>query len=120
MNRIFLCLFFMVFFIHANENDSLIKKNNNDLWKASLFPQFNMASIGQLQNNKPFKALVLTGMKIHWLKEFKIAHKAMNISSRSRAFWWFLFLYFYTVIDASFDTEMKSFPDEEYKLKEGK
>tara|TARA_Y100000817_G_scaffold191035_1_gene149215 strand:+ start:413 stop:775 length:363 start_codon:yes stop_codon:yes gene_type:complete len=120
MNRKFFFLIFLFFFAYANESDSLIQKNSNDLWKISLFPQFNMASIGQLQNDKPLKALALTGMKIYWLDEFKIAQKAMNLSNRSRAFWWFLFLYFYTVIDASFDEEMKSFPDDKYKMKEGK
>ena len=133
MNKIFICLLVLIVFSYANESDSLIQDNNDDLWKISLFPQFNMASIGQLHNNKPLKALSLTAMKIHWLNEFKIAHEAMKISNRSRAFWWFMFLYFYTVIDASIDakmesfpddtsidTELESFPDDEYKMKEGK
>ena len=42
----------------------------------------------------------------------------MKLSERSRAFWWFLFLYFYTIIDASIDAEMESFPLENEKLKE--
>ena len=115
------CLLLFIFFLHGSESDSLQQSNTSDLWKISLFPQFNMASVGQLQNNKPIKALVLTGMKIHWLNEFKLAHEAMKISNRSRAFWWFLFLYFYTIIDASIDAEMETFPIDdmdEYK-KEG-
>ena len=113
----------MINFFYANEVDTLLLKeynNNKDFWKMSLFPSFNMASVGQLDNNKPIKALTLSALKYYWVSEFKIANKAMNLSNRSRAFWWFLFLYFYTIIDASIDSEMESFPDENEQLKESK
>tara|TARA_B110000263_G_C15172472_1_gene447538 strand:+ start:77 stop:457 length:381 start_codon:yes stop_codon:yes gene_type:complete len=126
MNRFLyslLTLMVMINFFYANEVDTLLLKeynNNKDFWKMSLFPSFNMASVGQLDNNKPIKALTLSALKYYWVSEFKIANKAMNLSNRSRAFWWFLFLYFYTIIDASIDSEMESFPDENEQLKESK
>ena len=126
MNRFLyslLTLMVMINFFYANEVDTLLLKeynNNKDFWKMSLFPSFNMASVGQLDNNKPIKALTLSALKYYWVSEFKVANKAMNLSNRSRAFWWFLFLYFYTIIDASIDSEMESFPDENEQLKESK
>ena len=126
MNRFLyslLTLMVMINFFYANEVDTLLLKeynNNKDFWKMTLFPSFNMASVGQLDNNKPIKALTLSALKYYWVSEFKIANKAMNLSNRSRAFWWFLFLYFYTIIDASIDSEMESFPDENEQLKESK
>jgi len=126
MNRFLyslLTLMVMINFFYANEVDTLLLKeynNNKDFWKMSLFPSFNMASVGQLDNNKPIKALTLSALKYYWVSEFKIANKAMNLSNRSRAFWWFLFLYFYTIIDASIDSEMESFPNENEQLKESK
>ena len=126
MNRFLyslLTLMVMINFFYANEVDTLLLKeynNNKDFWKMTLFPSFNMASVGQLDNNKPIKALTLSALKYYWVSEFKVANKAMNLSNRSRAFWWFLFLYFYTIIDASIDSEMESFPDENEQLKESK
>ena len=75
----------------------------------SLFPAYNMASIGQLGNDKPIKAIALTALKYHWYNEYKVAHKALKLSNRSRAMWWFLFLYVYSIIDAVIDSEMESF-----------
>ena len=120
MNFFLIILVVMFSPVYSNNNDTLIVKKleTKDLWKMSLFPTLNMASAGQLHNNKPLKAIILSGMKMHWLNEFKIAHEAMNLSNRSRAFWWFLLLYFYTIIDASIDSEFQSFPEENKQLKE--
>ena len=46
--------------------------------------------------------------------------KLKRISNRNRAFWWFLFLYFYSVIDAYIDPEMESFPKDEMQNEEVK
>ena len=62
-----------------NGGNKSVETNNNDVWKMSLFPAYNMASIGQLGNNKPVKAIVLTAMKYYWYNEFKTAQDALNI-----------------------------------------
>ena len=116
-------LFFLFNFSYAEEVDTLLvneRYNNEDIWKMSLFPSYNMASIGQLGNDKPIKAIVLTGLKYYWYNEYKVAHKALKLSNRSRAMWWFLFLYVYSIIDAAIDSEMESFPENNEKQKESK
>lgn len=120
----YLSLFCILFnFIYSQDVDTLLtknKNNNNDVWKMSLFPAYNMASIGQLGNDKPMKALALTALKYYWYNEFKTAHDALKLSNRSRAFWWFLFLYVYSIIDATIDSEMESFPEINEEQKESK
>jgi len=125
--KIFFCylsMFCILFnFIYSDDVDTLLvenKYNNNDVWKMSLFPAYNMASIGQLDNNKPVKAIILTAMKYYWYNEFKTAHDALKLSNRSRAFWWFLFLYVYSIVDARIDSEMESFPKFNEEQKESK
>ena len=93
-------------------------KYKSDSWKMSLHPSFNMVSAGQLNNNKPFKAITLTAMKIYWLKEFLKAKNNDKLSDRNRAFWWFLFLYFYSIVDAAVDIEMQTFPENNIQNKE--
>ena len=51
-------------------------------------------------------------MKFYWYKEFNEAKDDERISNRNRAFWWFLFLYFYSIIDAYMDSQMDEFPEE--------
>ena len=120
----YLSLFCILFnFICSQDVDTLItenKSNDNDVWKMSLFPAYNMASIGQLGNDKPIKAITLTALKYYWYNEFKTAHDALKLSNRSRAFWWFLFLYVYSIIDATIDSEMESFPKFNEEQKESK
>ena len=122
--KIFFCYLFILFnFSYSEELDTLLindKNNNEDIWKMSLFPSYNMASIGQLGNDKPMKAIALTALKYYWYNEYKVAHKALKLSNRSRAMWWFLFLYVYSVIDATIDSEMETFPRNNEKLKESK
>ena len=100
--------------------DSLLieDKDMNDSWKMNLHPSFNIVSAGQLNNNKPFKAITLTAMKTYWFKEFLKAQKNDKLSDRSRAFWWFLFLYFYSIVDAAVDFEMQTFPEDDIQNKE--
>jgi len=93
-------------------------KYKSDSWKMSLHPSLNMVSAGQLNNNKPLKAITLTAMKTYWFKEFLKAQKNHKLSDRSRAFWWFLFLYFYSIVDAAVDIEMKTFPEDDIENKE--
>ncbi len=112
--KLFLVFSFFVNLSFSESADSLNveDKYKSDSWKMSLHPSFNMFSAGQLNNNKPFKAITLTAMKTYWFKEFLKAQKNHKLSDRSRAFWWFLFLYFYSIVDAAVDFEMRTFPDD--------
>ena len=96
----------------CSEVDSL-DSNDNDAWKISLLPfAYNIPSMGQLHNNKPLKAISLTAMKAYWYNEYNESKKENDISDRNRAFWWFSFLYFYSIIDAYIDSQMETFPEE--------
>ena len=112
------CFFMTLLFPDTEDSLSTTDKYKKDSWKMSLYPSFNMASMGQFNNNKPVKAVTLTAMKIYWFKEFLKAQKNDKLSDRSRAFWWFIFLYFYSVVDAAVDIEMLTFPDDDTKNRE--
>ena len=118
-NILYLSLLICICF---SENiDTLITKENHnkDSWKMSLLPfAYNIPSLGQFNNNKPMKGMSLMAMKAYWYKEFIKAKKDERISNRNRAFWWFMFLYFYSVIDAFIDPEMESFPKDEIQNEE--
>ena len=117
-----LLICFIVGLSLSQHPDSLLieDKDMNDSWKMNLHPSFNIVSAGQLNNNKPFKAITLTAMKTYWFKEFLKAQKNDKLSDRSRAFWWFLFLYFYSIVDAAVDVEMQTFPEDDIQNKEVK
>ena len=93
-----------------------------DSWKMNLFPfALGIPSLGQLNNDKPLKGLSIAYLKGYWYNEFLDAKNDERISNRNRAFWWFVFLTFYSVIDAYIDPEMESFPimeEENNKKKE--
>ena len=115
-----LLIFFLIGLSFPENLDSLKVENEyrKDSWQMSLHPAFNIVSAGQLNNNKPFKAITLTAMKTYWFKEFLKAQKNDKLSDRSRAFWWFLFLYFYSIVDAAVDFEMQTFPKDDIQNKE--
>ena len=105
--------FFLTFnsYLFCEEIDSL-KVYKSDSWKMNLFPfAYGIPSLGQFNNDKPIKGLSLMAMKFYWYKEFNEAKDDGRISNRNRAFWWFLFLYFYSIIDAYMDSEMQEFPE---------
>ena len=112
------CFFIGLSFSENVDSLSIKDKYKNDSWKMSLHPSFNMVSAGQLNNNKPLKAITLTAMKTYWFKEFLKAQNNDKLSDRSRAFWWFLFLYFYSIVDAAVDIEMQTFPENDIQNKE--
>ena len=112
------CFFIGLSFSENVDSLSIKDKYESDSWKMSLHPSFNMVSAGQLNNNKPLKAITLTTMKIYWFKEFLKAQNNDKLSDRSRAFWWFLFLYFYSIVDAAVDIEMQTFPENDIQNKE--
>ena len=87
-------------------------QNVNDAWKLNLlFIGGGLLPLGQLENNKPFKALSLFGMKAYWLNQLNKSKDRDDISDRNRSFWWLLFLSFYGIIDAYVDSHMEDFPN---------
>ena len=112
------CFLLGIFFSNSNDSLKVENKYKSDSWKMSLHPALNIVSAGQLNNNKPTKAVTLTAMKVYWFKEFLKAQKNDKLSDRSRAFWWFIFLYFYSIVDSAVDYEMRTFPDDVNQNKE--
>jgi len=112
MKIIFIFAIMFNFYALSEDLDSLKVNSKADSWKMSVFPfAYNIPSLGQFNNNKPFKGLSLMAMKFYWYKEFNEAKDNEKISERNRAFWWFLFLYFYSIIDAYMDSQMDEFPE---------
>tara|TARA_B110000438_G_C15547440_1_gene535442 strand:+ start:305 stop:658 length:354 start_codon:yes stop_codon:yes gene_type:complete len=107
-------IFLFVSSIFCNNVDSLNFLNeSNDAWKMNmLMLGGGILPMGQLENNKPYKAISIFGLNYYWLKEFKKAKIADDISDRNRSFWWMFFLTTYSVIDAYVDSHMNKFPDE--------
>ena len=112
------CFFISLSFSENVDSLSIKDKYKSDSWKMSLHPALNIVSAGQLNNNKPIKAITLTAMKIYWFKEFLKAQNNDKLSDRNRAFWWVLFLYFYSIVDAAVDIEMQTFPENDIQNKE--
>ena len=112
MKKIIIIIFFGS--IYCNNLDSLQSLNEiNDSWKMNLFLLGGgLLPLGQLENNKPYKALTIFGLNYYWFNEFKDAKKNDNISDRNRSFWWLLFLTTYSIIDAYVDSHMKNFPED--------
>ena len=105
-------IIFLTTISFSNTIDSL-EVNDDNAWKISLLPMaYNIPSMGQFYNDKPLKALSLVAMKSYWYNEYNNSKKENNISDRNRAFWWFSFLYFYSIIDAYIDSQMETFPEE--------
>jgi len=114
MNKIFLILF--IGFILGNE-DSLQVDNNKDAWILNLLPiGTGFVPLGQLENNKPLKAITILALRHYWFKEFQIAKDLNKISDRNRSFWWMFFLYFYSVVDAYVDSHLDHFPEVDNNL----
>ena len=93
----------------SNENSI-----NNDAWKLNLYCiGGGVLPLGQLENNKPLKALSLFALKAYWIDQMKKSTKGEkdDISDRNRSFWWLFFLYFYGIIDAYVDSHMEDFPE---------
>ena len=123
MKKIYLYIIILIFFmnyLYSNNSDTLKNvKENNDSWKVSLLPfAYNIPSLGQFNNNKPLKGLSLMAMKYYWYNEFNEAKKENSISDRNRAFWWFVFLYFYSAIDAYIDSQLNLDRDDLNQIEE--
>jgi len=118
INKRYIFIYFLSFILCQENIDSLSTKSvdsiNRDSWKLNLYMiGGGLVPLGQLENNKPIKAFVLTGMKAYWLNQMKKSKEGEedDISDRNRSFWWLLFLHFYGIIDAYVDSHIGEFPD---------
>ena len=118
MNKLF--LIFVCGVILGNQDSLLIDKNQDSLlinkkknsWKLNLLPMGSgFVPLGQLENNKPFKAITILALRHYWFNEFKIAKNLGKIADRNRSFWWMFFLHFYAIIDAYVDSHLDHFPE---------
>ena len=111
MSTVLLVILF-AFSFNQEQVDSLIINNKNDAWKMSMLPiGGGIVPFGQLENNKPIKALTIAWMRMYWYNELEKANKNDDISDRNRSFWWLIFLYFYGAIDAYVDSHLDIVPE---------
>jgi len=110
MNKIII-IFLISFIFSENLDISTSKEEGNDAWKMNmLMLGGGLLPMGQLENNKPYKAISIFGLNYYWLNEFKEAKKNNDISDRNRSFWWMFLLTTYSIIDAYVDSHMKDIP----------
>ena len=117
-------LFFFILskssFCMESEYQDSTKIMINDNWKMNVISLgFGMPNLGQFDNNKPFKAVVLMVMKHYWVNEFKVSKINQNISDRNRSFWWLFLLNFYGIVDSYVDENLKDFPENTNSLQNG-
>ena len=102
----------ILFGIIFGSQDSLKITNDKEVWKLNLIPSITgFVPLGQLENNKPFKAVAIFALRHYWYNEFLIAKEINDISDRNRSFWWMFFLYFYGIIDAYVDSHLDELPE---------
>jgi len=101
MNKyIFIFIFSVVF---ANET---VDKNQEDSnWKTNFIP-----IVGQFKNQKYFKGIILGSLQTYSAYNLSHYNKSKQIGKRNTYAWWVLGLYFYGIIDAYVDTNLKNFP----------
>ena len=79
----------------------------------NILPFFGyIPAMGQLQNDKPIKALSITLLRTYWLNQYKKTKDSGNISDRNRSLWWLVALLLYGSIDAYIDSELGDFPED--------
>tara|TARA_B100000902_G_C27221963_1_gene870153 strand:- start:54 stop:449 length:396 start_codon:yes stop_codon:yes gene_type:complete len=117
------CIILFVFLFYnlsyCSNLDTLdIDKNPDVALFLSLLPLLNVAepnevltipSLGQLYNEKPLKALILSAMKSYWLMDYDKSKKDSDIKDRNRSLWWLFGLIMYGAIDAYTDANLDKF-----------
>jgi len=107
--------FFLICFclIYSNvETDSTVVASIKAKQINSL-PFFGfIPALGQLENGKPVKAILITGLRTYWLDEYRKTKITGNISDRNRSLWWLIALLLYGSIDAYIDSEIDEFPED--------
>ena len=121
-----LILFFLSISL-CTELDTLQLENIKDPNAAlflSLVPLLNLAepkevltipSLGQLYNEKPMKAFILSALKTYWLIDYEKSQKENNISDRNRSLWWLFGLVMYGAIDSYTDAHLDKFSNKKIK-----
>ena len=99
---------FLVSFIFSNTYLDIESKKNKS--KVNVVP-----ILGQINNGKYIKGLLLTSLQGYSIYKFSDYNKNNQISKRNTYAWWILGLYFYGVIDAYVDSSLKNFPNNEKK-----
>ena len=117
------CIILFVFLFYnlsyCSNLDTLdIDKNPDVALFLSLLPLLNVAepnevltipSLGQLYNEKPLKALILSAMKSYWLMDYDKSKKDSDIKDRNRRLWRLFGLIMYGAIDAYTDANLDKF-----------
>ena len=116
---IILFVFLFCNFSYCSNLDTLdIDKNPDVALFLSLLPLLNVAepnealtipSLGQLYNEKPLKAFILSAMKSYWLIDYDKSKKDSDIKDRNRSLWWLFGLIMYGAIDAYIDANLDKF-----------
>tara|TARA_Y100000994_G_scaffold86990_1_gene72046 strand:- start:563 stop:958 length:396 start_codon:yes stop_codon:yes gene_type:complete len=116
---IILFVFLFCNFSYCSNLDTLdIDKNPDVALFLSLLPLLNVAepnealtipSLGQLYNEKPLKAFILSAMKSYWLIDYDKSKKDSDIKDRNRSLWWLFGLIMYGAIDAYTDANLDKF-----------
>ena len=116
---IILFVFLLCNFSYCSNLDTLdIDKNPDVALFLSLLPLLNVAepnevltipSLGQLYNEKPLKAFILSAMKSYWLMDYDKSKKDSDIKDRNRSLWWLFGLIMYGAIDAYTDANLDKF-----------
>ena len=116
---IILFVFLFCNFSYCSNLDTLdIDKNSDVALFLSLLPLLNVAepnevltipSLGQLYNEKPLKAFILSAMKSYWLMDYDKSKKDSDIKDRNRSLWWLFGLIMYGAIDAYTDANLDKF-----------
>jgi len=106
--------FFLICFclIYSKEEIDSTEVESIKLEQINYLPFFGyIPALGQLENGKPGKALIITGLRTYWLDEYRKTKKTGNISDRNRSLWWLIALLLYGSIDAYIDSEIDDFPE---------
>ena len=98
----YICLLVISIIFSNNSFSSEQKKID---WKINLIPL-----VGQINNEKYIKAGLLASCQAYSFYKFSNFNKNDQIAKRNTYAWWMLGLYFYGVIDAYVDNNLKSFP----------
>ena len=104
MNKLFFIIIFSFSFLFCD--DQKVSENKKKR-KINVIP-----ILGQIQNEEYLKASVLAGMQSYAIYKFIDYNNNEQIAKRNTYAWWSLGLYFYGIIDAYVDYNLKNFPKE--------
>ena len=79
-------------------------------WKTNLLPTY-----GQFKNKKYLKGIVLGTSQVYAASKFIDNSNKDYIGKRNTYMWWIFGLYFYGIIDAYVDFNLKNFPKKNIK-----